>query len=120
MAYMTPQKTTDPSVVALCKKAFPAYNGRKFRWSTSIPTSLDSYWEGGSRDSYAFVNLKTKEVAAVQSNHPFFEKDKPRFLSALPLGFGIVQHSIFCGKDMGMTLYINAQDIWPALPAPTP
>ena len=108
-------KTNDPEIKRIAKLAFPDYRGRKFRYDTRIPTKLESYWSEGSRDSYAFVELKTGKVAAVQSNHPFFEAGRPSELKALPAGFVIVEHSIFCGKDMCLTVYVNACDIWPAL-----
>ena len=108
-------KTNDPEIKRVCKLAFPEYRGRKFRYDTRIPTDLSSYWDGGSRNSFAFVELKTGKVAPVQSNHPFFEAGRPSELKSLPAGFVVVEHSIFCGKDMGMTVYVNAGDIWPAL-----
>ena len=98
---------------------FPAYTGRKFHISTSIPTQLDSYWDGGSRDSYSFYNLQTGETYAVHTNHPFFEKDQPRKLNELPPDVVLVEHSIFCGKDHGLTLYARAETITPMLPAST-
>jgi len=46
-----------------------------------------------------------------------FEAGKPRDLEALPPGIVIVKHSIFCGKDTGITIYANANELVPLLPA---
>jgi len=113
MPYMNPIKTNAEEVKRVVKAAFPSYNGRKISISTNIPSRLDSYWDGGSRDYYAFVQLSTLKAVELPTNHPFFEKDKPRDLSALPLGMAIVRHSIFCGKDVGCAVFVNPQDLNP-------
>jgi len=63
--------------------------------------------------------LSTGKVLDVDSNHPFFEAGKPRDLEELPPGIVIVKHSIFCGKDTGITIYANANDLTPMLPEKT-
>ena len=108
---------------ALIKKiiaaTFPKYKGRKIKVSTSIPSCLDSYWDGGSRDYYAFYCLDNGRTHDVHSNHPVFERGQPRDLEdGLPLRLVIVCHSYFRGKDMGLTIYANAADLAPMLPAP--
>lgn len=81
------------------------YHGRKVKISDKVPTSLDSYWDGGSRDTYCFYAILTGDVLQVESNHPMFEPDKPRKLRELPEGILLIEHSIFCGKDLGITIY---------------
>lgn len=106
----------DTTIRKIVKTAFPSYNGRKFKLDTSIPSSLPSYWDGGSKNDWVFYELSTGESAHVADNHPFFQADKPRHLDKLPTGFIIVKHSIFCGKDMGITIHANAKDLVPLLP----
>ena len=97
------------SVKPIITATFPNYAGRKvfLRPAQQAPKELRSYWDGGSKDSYAFFNLDTKEVLAVHSNHPFFEANQPSKLRELPAHIVLVEHSIFCGKDCGVTLYGN-------------
>jgi hypothetical protein len=106
----------DETIRKIVNATFPSYKGRKFQLSTDIPTRLDSYWSGGSRSFYSFYELNTGKVLDVGSNHPFFEAGKPRELETLPPGIVIVKHSIFCGKDMGITIYANSGDLAPMLP----
>ena len=47
----------DETIRKIVQAAFPDYSGKKFKLSTSIPSRLDSYWDGGSRDYYAFYHL---------------------------------------------------------------
>ncbi len=109
----------DEEVQKIIRACFPAYNGKQIKISTDIPSRLDSYWDGGSRDYFVFYNLTDGKVFPLGSNHPFFEAGKPRDLSTLPAGVLIVKHSIFCGKDHGITIYCNAENLTPFLPAPT-
>ena len=107
----------DETLKRICSVAFPEWRGKKIKLDTDIPSQLNSYWDGGSKDTYVFVELATMKTAHLSSNHPFFEKDKPRDLNMLPIGMILVKHSIFCGKDAGITIYANAGDLVPLLPA---
>lgn len=95
-----------------------SYTGKKIKVSNRIPRDLRSYWDGGSKTSFCFYNLATGETQLVGSNHPFFEADKPSRLEKLPEGFLLVSHDIFCGKDMGITIYANESDTAKMIEAP--
>ena len=107
----------DAFLMKMIKTCYPSYNGRKFKIDTDTPSQLRSYWAAGSKDNFIFYELATGKIAPVHSNHPFFEADQPTRLKKLPVGFVIVKHSIFCGKDMGITVYGNIENINPLLPA---
>ena len=109
----------DPFLKRIVAATFPRYKGRKFKLSTRIPTSLDSYWYGGSKCSYAFYCLDTGKTFDVHINHPAFEANQPRDLEELPRRIIIVEHSYFCGRDMGITIYANQADLAPLLPEQT-
>lgn len=109
----------DETVRKIINSTFPSYKGKKFKLSTDVPGRLNSYWDGGSRDYFSFYELSTRKTLDVGSNHPFFEASKPRELESLPPGVVVVKHSIFCGKDMGITIYANASDLAPMLPEKT-
>jgi hypothetical protein len=106
----------DETIGKIVRATFPGYKGKKFKLSTDVPGRLDSYWDGGSRDYYAFYELSTGKQFSVSSNHPFFESHNPRKLDSLPNGIVLVKHSIFCGKDVGITIYVNPEQLTPLLP----
>ena len=97
----------------LAKLAFPDYKGRKFfEQRQERPMSLSSYWDGGSCDKYAVVNLDTLEVSHAPSSHPCFDKYGKAAMQervVIPVGFVIVKRTYFCGKEFGLTV------IYPAL-----
>ena len=102
---------SSPLVKKIKNACFPDYKGRKFRVSTHIPKTLDSYWDGGSKEEYAFFDVANGKVLHVSTNHPMFEADNPRNLSQLPLGVILVNHTYFCGHDLGLTFYVNEDDL---------
>ena len=102
--------------------AFPGYNGRMFKIRPSESVRLTGlYWDGGSRDEYKAVNLNTGETSGVEHDHtlpPQFGGPSRTPKVEIPEGVVIVKHSIFCGKDMGLTFYVNPVNVTKMLPAP--
>lgn len=92
------------------------YSGRTFKISSRIPSRLDSYWDGGSRDYYYFYQPSTGKIMPVGSNHPVFEANQSRELKRLPEDLILIEHSIFCGKDAGLTFYVNPENLANYLP----
>ena len=106
----------DETIRKIVLATFPQYKGRTFKLCTNIPSHLTSYWSGGSKDYYCFYELSTGKALEIVSNHPLFEKDRPRDLELLPAGLVLVKNSISMGKDMGITIYVNGADLAPMLP----
>jgi len=96
------------------------YSGRKIKLSMDyIPSNLNSYWDSGSRDYFYFYQLSSGKMLGVESNHPMFEPNKPRELKDLPHDIILIEHSIFCGKDMGLTIYTTENNRARLLPQNT-
>jgi hypothetical protein len=106
----------DGTLTKIANETFPTYRGKKFTLSTDIPKQLASYWDGGSRDSFAFYNMQTGQAQAVHSNHPMFEPNQPSQLRELPSHIILVEHSILCGKDAGLTFYARTETLTPMIP----
>ena len=89
----------------LFRLAFPSYNGRKFKLlGVDGPISVRSYWSGGSRDYYVFVRADGETLSAPTSS--WFDNVTGVDSVTIPDGCAVVQHSIFCGKDTGLTLIV--------------
>lgn len=111
--------TDAPEVRKLAAIAFPSYTGRKFRVTPfSGPMRLDSNWSGGSRDWFVFINLVTGQTMPVPENGTPFTDTIGR-LTALPENVVLIEHTISCGKDMGITVHVAPENMNRlALPAP--
>ncbi len=116
---------TDAVAVKLNAATF-RYSGRTFKATIheSGGMSLRSCWEGGSRDEYRVVKLDTMQSVAIPENGSGFTAiDREYGPSGLPVslpepGYAVVEHSIFCGKDSGITIHLHAENAAALLPAP--
>jgi hypothetical protein len=110
----------DAFYLGLCKAAFPAYHGRKFGIQVQTePLNMSDSWQGGSRDIFKLVRLADLAVVPVPAQSAFDRPVRGLNATALPAGIVAVCHSIFCGKDLGITVYVSPADSAPLLPAAT-
>ena len=113
--------------IYLEKKEVPAqlqglfgYNGKKYEVEVREDYTINSQagtWSGGSRDQFRLVELETgKEVDAI--NHGLAPWNNARQDVKIPLlkGLALVRHTIFCGKDMGLTFYLHPENASKMLP----
>jgi hypothetical protein len=87
--------------------------------------NINSYWDGGSKNVYAVVNLNTFQCGTLpSSSHPYFDvlvhglanqqSDMVSIdhvgnvhLLMLPEGFALVKAGTFCGKPSTAHVYLN-------------
>jgi hypothetical protein len=119
-----------PEVQSAIRAAFPSYKKRSAFISvfSEHGVNVNTFWDGGSRDEYAIVELATgKRHALPTRTHPFFDiasrgvSGETEALSVdargnitlklLPDGFALVQGGIFCGKTATAHIYLNASNI---------
>ena len=89
------------------------YTGRKVKIQITESVTIDfdaGQWHGGSKSDYWTVQIATGRTLAAKADTKI----------KLEPGFAVVRHSIFCGKDMGVTIYALAADIAPMLPKAAP
>lgn len=107
-----------PLAVEIMRAAFPGYRGRKFQVvGMPDPSSFElygCYWSEGSKSSYCGVHLASGKTGWFNGINPLREK-APK--TAVPLDCAIVEHSIFCGKDAGLTLHLRPENMAKMLPA---
>ena len=114
---------TDPdaqSAIRLMRAAVPGYTGRTFKVRPQESVDVRSYWSGGSKDTFTFVHLASGQLSPqVPAQSAFNRPIAGADCVTLPEGVGCVEHSIFCGKDMGLTLIIPPGNAPRFLPEPT-
>lgn len=88
---------------------YPEYKGRKIRFQVNSTYRMADYWDGGSRDYAVAYHLETGRTGAPATmiNNPMNAAAHAEI--AIPPGFAIVEHSIFCGRDAGITIYVNSE-----------
>ena len=99
-------KLKKEQVRKLLRESFPDYKGRKFylEFKDRI-TVYNLNWSGGSKNEYAFFRADNKK-AFVPARPPW---DNPFEKQAFDLSpeVLVVEHCIFCGRDMGITVYAH-------------
>lgn len=101
-------KKPSPRLQQICHVAFPSYRGRKWRLEAKEKKSTNSYWDGGSRDTFVVVNLASLVANPIAGLNPLTHK--PDAPVPITPGVCIVEHSIFCGKDTGITIHCHPND----------
>ena len=111
----------DPrEVPSVFRRAFPRYRGRKFvvEVRESVPPAAN-YWSGGTRYEYRGVDLLTGAVLPPECDeygNPFTHPEVPTV--TLEPHRAIVCHKVFCGKDMGLCIYVHPANVAKLLPKP--
>jgi hypothetical protein len=107
----------DSAVRKLVCAAFPgAKTRRPVRVRTAKTYHVADYWDSGSRTYSAFVNLSTGQALTSEAlpkiarqviGNPF---NLPIGDIELGSGFAVVEHTIFCGKDLGYRIVVGEDD----------
>jgi hypothetical protein len=126
---------TAPEVKRVVCAAFPSYKKHNAYLSAFYPLNINSYWDGGSRQEYAVVELATMQRKPIPtSSHPYFDIARHGManqdngivetdhvgnvtLKVLPEGFALVQAGYFCGKPATAHVYLNPANLAKLLPA---
>src|SRR5262245_11441810 len=110
----------DPAMVPAGLRG--AYTGKTFKARVceqmTIPMTA-GLWDGGSRDTYRVVRLEDgATIEPVNHNDAPWNGERREVQIKLEPGIAVVEHTIFCGKDMGLTFYVHPDNAAKLLPAP--
>ena len=93
-------------------RAVDGYSGRKFRVTARESVTLtDMQWSGGTRSTYTVVNLATGETKPITDPRPFPQNQYTPEPIKTVNDWCVVEHSMFCGKDMGITFHVHPDNI---------
>ena len=111
--------TNDSDVRRLALTAFPEYNGHRFQVQIAKSVDVRSCWDGGSRSFFKFVRLDGSGDTFTVPQQSAYD---PQIIGGdavdLVPGLACVEHSIFCGRDTGITVYVHPDNAPRYLPAP--
>jgi len=111
---------SEPMVRRIVQATYPSYRGRKVTIVPQrYPLNVQSYWSGGSRDYFVFLRLDIFAVAPMPAQSAFDKPVQGADAVTLPVGIACVEHSIFCGKDVGIRIHVNPENLVAMLPAST-
>lgn len=100
-------KVTKKEIRPIVMATFPDYKGRKFTVHACSHMKLwDLNWSGGTRNVYIAVQRKGMATCRVVPQAPWMET-REGVAFALPTNAVVVRHTHFCGKDLGITVYVH-------------
>lgn len=98
------------------------YSGKAFKACAVTEYTVngqDGVWDHGTRETHKLVRLSDgKEIPIIDSNLAPWDKARKDVKVTLESGFAIVRHSMFQGRDMGLTFYVHPDNIAAMLPKP--
>jgi hypothetical protein len=108
-------------------RPFAGYTGQKFKVvACESVTISDTTWSGGTRSTWTIVRMFDGATSPLDTSKctpkpgdPFaWIPDADGRSFAIPEGFAVVEHSVFRGKDMGLTFHVRPEALAPLLPPP--
>jgi len=100
-------KANKAQVRAILDATFPEYRGRKFKVEfTETVTFSDTNWGGGTKNTYVAISTYGRGVARLNVPAPWLSTVEGKTME-LPREVLVVKHTIFCGKDLGITIYAH-------------
>jgi hypothetical protein len=94
------------TIKQIAKIAFPKYEGRKFKADYSGEVTFrNTNWDGGTKSIYIAVRLDDSKSFDAKIPAPWLNPYEGRTLE-IPEGFAVVENIIFCGKNIGLNVYM--------------
>jgi len=87
---------------------YPEYKGRKFKLEFEDKYYPQNYWSGGTRLYFTCLEATDEGIKRTSWGDNPFKQDAHKTFD-IPFNGLVVEHTIFCGKDLGITVYINPQ-----------
>ena len=110
----TKVRKSNPAVKAIIQATFPSYRGRTVSVDASGAVGFyDTNWGGGTKNTYRAVTYRVDQGQLVITDTDRLHAPAPWVNPIegkrveVPEGVAVVEHSIFCGKDCGITIYVN-------------
>ena len=130
----TIQVKSAPEIKQLLASVMPSYKKHNVFLSEFHPISINSYWDGGSRNTYILVNLADRKTQLLPtSTHPYLDvaskgmQGEDEFVSVdnrgnitlkqLPEGFALIEAGTFCGKPATAHIFLNSANMTKMLPS---
>lgn len=113
-------KVRKTDVAQIVQATFPAYRGRKIRIEPRKSVHVCGLnWDGGSRSQYRGCTLTGRPTGSLDRYNQRAPWDNPAEGQSLELvpDVALVRHSIFMGKDTGLTIYVHPDSMPKLLPA---
>lgn len=112
-------KVSKKDVAAVVAATFPEYKGKKFFIQAAATVTLyDLNWCEGTRNQYHASTISGQKIGNGQKLNAVapWNNQAEGATVQIPQGAVIVCNSIHCGRECGLTVYVNPADMAALLP----
>lgn len=100
-------KVTKAQIKPVLLASFPEYKGQTFKVEfTDKVTFTHTNWDGGTKNTYKFVNMANGSSKAISVPAPWVDPYEGLTIG-LPDDVVVAVHSIVYGRDCGITFYAH-------------
>lgn len=108
---------SDKAIRAILSVCYPGWTGRKVSVRVATQYQMADYWDGGSRSFVVGYELATGRKAETLGASQIPMNRLAHAVVSIPAGVALVEHSIFCGRDAGVTVVVRPEDAVRLLPS---
>ena len=104
-------KVSRSDVRDVVSATFPDYKGRTFRVDGSGRVTFhDVNWGGGSRNYYRSFRFADGMAFGLPESLPWSNPVEGKNID-IPAGWAVVEYTIFCGHDCGITVHVRPENM---------
>ena len=106
-------KLRKKDIAEIVAAAYPDYTGRKFKLTFQKHYYMSDYWSGGSRTYVTAFQLQEGDLRmstpSEAVSNPFNKEAHTEF--DIPKDVALVEHTYFCGHDLGIRVVVHPETI---------
>jgi len=102
-------KLRKKDIKPILEVTYPDYRGRKFSLTFQEHYYMSDYWYGGSRTYVKALKLENGQIKIsspeAEAQNPYNSKAHTAF--DIPKNVALVEHTYFCGQDIGINIIVH-------------
>lgn len=108
---------SEPFIRQIVRETFPDFRGREVALVVFAgPVDVSSYWDGGSRQWFAAINLSSMRSVNLPSTNP--TQGNFPVVNDLPDGVALIERSCFCGSHHRLRIHVRSENMNAAMLPP--
>lgn len=104
-------RKSDAAIRPILTACYPTWRGRRVSVRPATQYQMADYWDGGTRHHVVAYDLATGRTARALGEAQIPMSDLAHAVVGVPRGVLLVEHTIHCGRDVGVTLVAHPDDL---------
>lgn len=104
--HLSRQEINGEQIQRLLSATFSGYDGHQIKITIAVEVSIDTMWSGGTHRDWFLV----RRDGEIFQEYSLDARESAGKMLAIPPNSFMVTRDYFCGKDMGVTIYVRADE----------